>query len=313
MSRQDPLAVSLAGVEFRNPILAASGTYGSGVEAREDADLGAIGGVVTKSVTTRPRDGNPPPRIHETAAGLLNSIGLMNPGVEVFRERVLPLLSELPCRRVVNVAGESPEDFEALCRAFDGDDAVDALELNVSCPNVSGGLDFGAEAALLEPLVARCRKATGRPLWVKLTPNVSDIGTLARAAEAGGADALSLVNTYQGLAVDWREARPELGSPTGGGGLSGPAIKPLALFALLRVRQAVGIPLVGIGGIASAADAMEFVVTGATAVQVGTANFLDPAAPVRIVEELLEWAHRGWIRDLPRMIGTLKIPRRRDG
>jgi dihydroorotate dehydrogenase (NAD+) catalytic subunit len=268
-------------------------------------DLSRIGGVVTKSVTTKPRRGNPPPRIHETAAGMLNSIGIMNPGLAGFIAEVLPKFRELPCVRIVNVAGETQQDFVTLTESLGNLEGVDAIELNVSCPNVSGGLDFGIEPRLLEPLVAACRAATGKPLLVKLTPNVTDIAGLAVAAERGGADALSLVNTYQGLAVNWRRRKPELGSLTGEGGLSGPAIKPLALSAVRKVRAKVGLPLVGIGGITSAEDVMEFVVTGASAVQVGTSNFRDPAAPVRILEELLGLVDRGEVQDLATMVGTL--------
>lgn len=301
------LGTAIGRLALRNPVLVASGTYGSGLEAMEaGVDLSRIGGVVTKSVTTRKRRGNPPPRIHETAAGMLNSIGIMNPGIEGFRARVLPAFKDLPCVRIVNVAGETSDDFESLVRVLGDEEAVDGIELNVSCPNVSGGLDFGVDPALLEPLVLRCRQATGKPLIVKLTPNVADVLPLALAAERGGADALSLVNTYRGMAVDWRARRPELGSPTGEGGLSGPAIKPLALSALRRARSGVRLPLVGIGGIACADDVLEFIVTGACAVQVGTANFRDPGMPVRIAGELEALAVRGEIEDIASMIGTLR-------
>ena len=302
------LGVRVGDLALANPILVASGTYGSGVETADQVDLSRIGGVVTKSVTSRPRRGNPPPRIVETPSGLLNSIGLMNPGVDAFMERVMPALRELPCRHIVNLAGESEQDFRDLVRRFDGTEGVDALELNVSCPNVAGGLDFGADPGLLEALVSACREATERPLWVKLTPNVTDVTLLARAAERGGADALSLVNTFRGLAVDWRSRRPRLGSPTGGGGLSGPAIRPLALHAVAAVHRAVEIPVVGIGGIASADDVLEFVVAGATAVQIGTGNFRDPHLPVRIADDLgarLAQEGEGPLRE---MVGTLRLP-----
>ena len=213
----------------------------------------------------------------------------------------------MPCAHVINVAGESEADFVELVARFDAVDGVDAIELNVSCPNVSGGLDFGADPALLEPLVAACRARTGRPLWVKLTPNVTRVADLACAAARGGADALSLVNTYQGMAVDWRRARPILGSPTGGGGLSGPAIKPLALHAVNQVRRACpDVPVVGIGGIVDAEDVLEFLVTGAHAVQIGTANFRDPAMPVKIAEALAPLAEAEGVAALSSLTGRLQ-------
>lgn len=304
------VAVRLAGLELRNPVLVASGTYGAGLEAQDaGVDLSKIGGVVTKSVTSQRRRGNPPPRIHETAAGMLNSIGIMNPGLEGFIEEVMPRFRELPCARIVNVAGESEDDFVTLTSAFDAQDGVDGIELNVSCPNVSGGMDYGTDPAALEPLVARCRAATRLPLIVKLTPNVTDIRVTARAAERGGADALSLVNTFVGMAVDWRNRRPELGSPTGEGGLSGPAIKPLALACMRRVREAVELPLVGIGGIMTAEDVMEFMVVGATAIQVGTVSFRDPMTPVTIATDLEILAQAEGTGPLAEIVGTLSIPR----
>ncbi len=304
------MAVHLASLELRNPVLVASGTYGAGLEARDDGvDLSQIGGVVTKSVTSQRRRGNPTPRIHETAAGMLNSIGIMNPGLDGFIEHVMPGFRELPCARIINVAGESQDDFVALTRAFDEQDGVDAIELNVSCPNVSGGMDYGTDPDALELLVARCRAVTRLPLIAKLTPNVTDIRVMARAAERGGADALSLVNTYVGMAVDWRRRRPELGSPTGEGGLSGPAIKPLALTCLRRAREAVSLPLVGIGGIMDAEDVLEFMVVGATAVQVGTASFRDPMTPVTIASELECLSRAEGIGPLVEIVGTLKTPR----
>ena len=304
------VAVRLAGLELNNPVLVASGTYGAGLEADGmGVDLSRIGGVVTKSVTSQRRRGNPPPRIHETASGMLNSIGIMNPGLEGFIEEVMPRFRELPCARIINVAGESEPDFVTLTRAFDEQDGVDAIELNVSCPNVSGGMDYGTDPDALESLVARCRAVTGLPLIAKLTPNVTDIRSIARAAERGGADAIALVNTYVGMAVDWRGRRPELGSPTGEGGLSGPAIKPLALACLRRVREAVSLPLIGIGGIMDAEDVLEFMVVGATAVQVGTSSFRDPMTPVTIASDIARLAAAEGVGPLSEIVGTLKVPR----
>ncbi len=301
------LEVELAGLTLRSPILVASGTYGFGYEAAEaGVDLSGIGGVVTKSVTTQRRRGNPTPRIHETAAGMLNSIGIMNPGLAGFLEEVMPKFRALPCARIVNVAGESADDFVELVRAFDEEQGVDAIELNVSCPNVSGGMDFGTDPGALESLVARCRAATKRPLIVKLTPNVTDIRLTAQAAERGGCDVLSLVNTFVGMAVDWRRRCPELGSPTGEGGLSGPAIKPLALACLRRVREAVSLPLIGIGGILTAEDVMEFMVVGATAIQVGTSSFRDPWMPFTIAADLRDLVASEGLGPLDRVVGTLR-------
>ncbi len=304
------MEVNVGGIALRNPILVASGTFGAGLEALEQGvNLGAIGGVVTKSVTTQPRGGNPPPRICETPSGMLNSIGIMNPGVDVFIRDIMPQFAQLPCVRIVNVAGESAQDFEMLVSRFDDVSACDALELNVSCPNVSGGLDFGIDVALLESLVNRCRQRTRKPLWVKLTPNITDIVPIARAAVRGGADALALTNTYLGMAIDWRRKLPRLGSKLGVGGLSGPAIKPLSLYAVHKVARAVEVPIVGIGGIRDADDVMEFIVAGATAVQVGTSNFADPSAAVEIASALQSWIDDETISDLASYRQSLIVPR----
>jgi dihydroorotate dehydrogenase (NAD+) catalytic subunit len=304
----EALAVKIGGLRLRNPILVASGTYGSGVEAAASVDLSRLGGVVTKTVTTKPRAGNPTPRICETPAGMLNSIGLMNPGVEAFKRDVLPRFAELKCARIVNVAGETAEDFEALVRAFADEPAVDGLELNVSCPNVSHGLDFGVRDDLLEPLVASCRRATSKPLFVKLTPNVTDLSRQALAAERGGADAVVAVNTFVGMAIDWRRREPRLGSATGTGGLSGPAIKPLALWAVRRVALAVRIPVVAVGGISNADDVCEFAVAGATAVQFGTKNFVDPSAAVAAAADLEAWSAAGALPPWSELRGSLRPP-----
>ena len=309
MTEVTAVSTRVGRLSLASPILAASGTFGSGLEAQGlGVDLSGLGGVVTKSITTKPRRGNPAPRILETRGGMLNSIGIMQGGVEHFLSETLPAFRELPCARIVNLAGESPEDFVTLLDRFADESGVDGFELNVSCPNVAGGLDFGIDPALLEPLVARCRGRTSRPLWVKLSPNVTDIGAIAKAAERGGADALSLVNTYLGMAVDWRRRRPILGSPTGAGGLSGPAIKPLALYAVHRVRRAVSLPLVGIGGITDADDVLEFVVTGCSAVQVGTANFLDPSRATAVARDLAQRAAAGEFPSIADLVGTLLAP-----
>jgi dihydroorotate dehydrogenase (NAD+) catalytic subunit len=301
------MAVELGPLRLRNPVLTASGTYGLGYEFTRLADLSRIGGVVGKTVTMEERLGNPPPRTHETAGGMLNSIGLMNPGWEGFVADVLPRVQDLPCPFVLNVAGKSEAEFEELSRRADALEGIAGLELNLSCPNVSGGLDFSATPENAERVVSRCRAATRLPLIAKLSPNVADVPAIGAACERGGADALSLVNTYLGMAIDWRKRRTIL--PRGLGGLSGPAIKPMALLVVHRTSRAVSIPVVGIGGIASARDVLEYLVAGAAAVQVGTACFLDPALPVRIADEcaaLLAEEGVGGVRDL---VGTLEFGR----
>ncbi len=290
-------------LRLANPVLVASGTFGYAREMAGLVDLGRLGGIVPKTITGSPRAGNPPPRTVETAAGLLNSIGLDNDGIEVFIERHLPYLAGLGSRIIVSIAGKSHAEFVELAARLDGLPGVDALELNVSCPNVSGGVDFGTDPARCEKLVAGVRNACSLPVLAKLTPNVTDIGLIARAAEAGGADALALVNTCLGMAVDWRLRRPRLGRTMGG--LSGPAIKPIALRAVYQAARAVRIPLVGIGGIASIDDVMEFIVTGASAVQIGTANFYNPTVSVQILDALpAALAQLGAAR-IEQIVGTL--------
>ncbi len=278
------LAVSLGRLRLANPIAVASGTFGYAREMAGLVDLGRLGGILPKTVTAEPRAGNPPPRTVETTGGLLNSIGLDNDGIEAFVSRQLPYLASLGPAVIVSIAGKSCEEFVALAARLEGVPGVAALELNVSCPNVSGGIDFGAKPALCEKVVSGVRRAGSHPVLAKLTPNVTDVAEIARAAEAGGADALSLVNTCLGLAVDWRRRRPVLGNVLGG--LSGPAIKPIALRIVYQVARAVKIPLMGVGGIASIDDVMEFLVTGATAVQIGTANFYNPTVSMQILDAL---------------------------
>jgi dihydroorotate dehydrogenase (NAD+) catalytic subunit len=296
------LAVRIGSLELRNPVLTASGTYGLGYEFARLADLSRIGGVVGKTVTMTPRLGNAPPRTFETAGGMLNSIGLMNPGWEGFVRDTLPKIRELPCPFVLNVAGKSEDEFVELSRRAAGLDGVAALELNLSCPNVAGGLDFSAKPETTERIVSRCRAVFPQPLLAKLSPNVGDMVPIAAAAERGGADALSCVNTYLGTAIDWRRRKTVF--PRGIAGLSGPAIKPMALLAVMRVSAAVRIPVVGIGGIATADDVLEYVAAGSTAVQVGTACFWDPALPVRIAEGVAE----AGIEDVRELVGAVRGP-----
>ena len=278
------LAVDLGRLRLSNPILVASGTFGYAREMAGLVDLSRLGGILPKTVTQQPRIGNRPPRTVETTGGMLNSIGLDNDGIEAFIERHLPYLATLGTAIIVSIAGKSYAEFVEMAARLDGLPGVHALELNISCPNVSGGVDFGTDPRMCEQVVAGCRSACSTPILAKLTPNVTDITLIARAAEAGGADALSLINTCLGMAVHWRKRRPILGNVLGG--LSGPAIKPIALRAVYQVARAVRLPLVGIGGIANVDDVMEFLVAGATAVEIGTANFYNPTVSTQILDAL---------------------------
>lgn len=278
------LDVRLGRLHVSNPIMVASGTFGYAREMAGLVALARLGAIVPKTITLQPRAGNPPPRTVETTGGMLNSIGLDNDGVEAFIESQLPYLASLAPAIIVSLAGHDYDEFVEMGARLDGVPGVDAVELNVSCPNVSGGVDFGIDPGMCEKVVSGVRRRCSLPILAKLTPNVTDVAVIARAAEAGGADAISVVNTCLGLAVDWRRRRPRLGA--GMGGLSGPAIKPIALRVVWQVAQAVEIPLVGIGGIASVDDVMEFLVAGATAVQIGTANFYKPTVSVEILDAL---------------------------
>jgi len=298
------LDVQLGRLRLANPIMVASGTFGYAREMAGLVDLARLGGIVPKTITQQPRGGNPPPRTVETAAGMLNSIGLDNDGVEAFIARQLPYLASLGPAVIVSIAGKSGEEFVRLAERLQQIDDIDAVELNVSCPNVSGGTDFGADPALCEQVVASVRRSCSYPILAKLTPNVTNVAEIARAAEAAGADALSLINTCLGMAVDWRRRRPVLGNVLGG--LSGPAIKPIALRIVYQVARAVKIPLVGIGGIASIDDVMEFLVTGASAVQIGTANFYNPTATMRILDALPAALAELGAKSVGEVVGTME-------
>lgn len=278
------LAVELGALSLRNPVLVASGTFGYAREMAGLVDFAQLGGIVPKTVTAKPRIGNPPPRTVETASGLLNAIGLDNDGIDHFLDHHLPYLRTLPTAILGNVAGEDEDEFVELTAKMSRAAGVAGVELNLSCPNVSGGIDFATDPVVTRRIVRRCRDMCPVPLIAKLTPNVTDVVAIAKAAADGGADAVSLVNTLLGLAVDWRRRRPILGNGTGG--LSGPAIKPVVLRIVWQVARAKVLPIVAVGGIATIDDVMEFIVAGASAVQIGTANFYDPTASVRIVEEL---------------------------
>ncbi|WP_439628978.1 dihydroorotate dehydrogenase [Gemmata sp.] len=299
------LSVTLGRLTLRNPVLVASGTFGYAREMTHFVDFAKLGGVVPKTVTQAPRAGNAPPRTVETASGMLNAIGLDNDGLEHFLGHHLPYLRTLPTAAIGNIAGKTEEEFVAMAaRVAEAGQGLAGLELNLSCPNVSGGLDFATDPEVTKRIVRRCRDACPNiPLLAKLTPNVTDITLIARAAADGGADAVSAVNTFVGMAVDWRRRKPILGNVTGG--LSGPAIKPLALRAVWRIAKLKAVPIVAVGGIATLDDAMDFLVAGASAVQVGTANFYDPTASVRIAEALPDALRLLGAERVSDIIGTL--------
>lgn len=299
------LEVHLGRLRLRNPIAVASGTFGYAREMAGLVDFSRLGGILPKTVTRLPRPGNPPPRTCETAAGMLNSIGLDNDGIDAFLQHKMPYLAGLDTAIIVSVAGKSGEEFVELVRRLDGNADVAAVELNLSCPNVSGGVDFGTDPGRCEQVVSGCRAACDRPLVAKLTPNVADVVSIARAAEQGGADAVALINTCLGMAIDWRRRRPVLGNVMGG--LSGPAIKPIALRIVYQVARAIDLPIMGIGGIATVDDVMEFLLAGATAVQVGTANFYNPKASMQIVDALPATLAELGARRVSDIVGRLSV------
>lgn len=301
------LAVQLGRLRLANPVMVASGTFGYAREMAGFVDLARLGAILPKTITQQPRPGNPPPRTIETTGGMLNSIGLDNDGIEAFVEHQLPYLAALGPAVVVSIAGRTQDEFVHMAARLDGLPGIAALELNLSCPNVSGGVDFGTDARMCEAVVAGCRGACGLPILAKLTPNVTDIRPLAKAAEAGGADALSLINTCLGMAVDWRRQRPILGNILGG--LSGPAIKPIALRIVYQVAEAVRTPLIGIGGIATIDDVMEFLIAGATAVQIGTANFYNPTVSTRILDALPDALAELAAGSVAEVVGTIRRSR----
>ncbi|MFO0896903.1 MAG: dihydroorotate dehydrogenase [Pirellulales bacterium] len=306
MSAGIDLSIDLGRLRLPNPILVASGTFGYAREMQGLVPLERLGGIVPKTITKAPRIGNAPWRTVETSAGMLNSIGLDNDGIDAFLGHHLPYLATVGAPIIVSVAGHDEGEFYELAGRLEGQAGVAAIELNVSCPNVSGGVDFGTDPRLCERVVSGARKACSLPIWAKLTPNVADIASVARAAEQGGADAICAVNTCLGMAIDWRRRRPILGNVVGG--LSGPAIKPIALRCVYQIARAVKIPVVGIGGIATLDDVMEFLVAGASAVQVGTANFYRPRASIEILEGLpAALAELGAV-SVREVVGTLELP-----
>lgn len=308
-SQKPDLRVKFCGIELRNPVIAASGTFGYGLEFEDIVALQKIGAFVTKGLSREPMPGNPPPRLIETPAGMLNAIGLQNVGVLAFIEHKLPAIKRLPCPVIANIFGSSIEDYCAVIQALNQTEGIVAYELNASCPNTeSGGMVFGTQATLLHELVARAKSMAKRPLIVKLSPNVTSIAAMARAADEAGADALSLVNTFLGISIDANTRRPRLSNVTGG--LSGPAIKPLALRMVYEAAHAVSIPVVGMGGIATPEDVIEFMLAGATAVQVGTASYADPRAVERIATGLHTWCTRHHVDKIANLTGKLELPKK---
>ena len=299
------LSVEIAGLRLRNPVMTASGTFGYGEEFSQYVNLETIGAFVTKGLSLKPRAGNPTPRIVETPGGMLNAIGLQNVGIDAFIQKKVPFLRTVNTPAIANFFGYTPDEYAELAAILDTISEVRALEVNISCPNVKqGGIVFGTDPGCAASVVAACRAATKKPLIVKLSPNVTDIVEMALACEGAGADALSVINTLTGMAIDLERRRPVLANVTGG--LSGPAIKPVALRMVWQVARAVKVPVIGIGGIMSATDALEFMLAGATAVQVGTASFVNPGAAQEIAEGMEQWLTERGIADVKSLIGALE-------
>lgn len=296
--------VNLAGVELKNPVMTASGTFGSGAEYSEFVDLNELGAVVTKGVANVPWSGNPTPRIAETYGGMLNAIGLQNPGIDVFCKRDIPFLKQFDTKIIVNVCGKSTEDYCEVVERL-ADEPVDLLEINISCPNVKeGGIAFGQNPKAVEAITKEVKKYAKQPVIMKLSPNVTDITEMARAAEAGGADLLSLINTLTGMKIDINRRTFALANKTGG--MSGPCVKPVAVRMVYQVAQTVHVPIIGMGGISNAEDALEFILAGTTAVSIGTANFANPYATVETVKGIEEYLKKNQIDDINTLIGAVK-------
>lgn len=296
--------VNLAGVELKNPVMEASGTFGSGMEYSEFVDLSKLGAVVTKGVANVPWQGNPTPRIAEVYGGMLNAIGLQNPGIDVFVKRDIPFLKQYDTKIIVNVCGKTAEDYIEVVERL-GDEPVDMLEINISCPNVKeGGIAFGQDPKAVEAITKAVKKYARQPVIMKLSPNVTDITVMAKAAEAGGADVLSLINTITGMKIDVERQSFAIANKTGG--MSGPAVKPVAVRMVYQVANVVNIPIIGMGGITTAEDALEFILAGATAVSVGTANFFNPTATLDVIKGIEEYMVRHKTEDINDLIGAVK-------
>lgn len=299
------MQVNLGGLIMKNPVTTGSGTFGSGMQYADFLDVAQLGAVTTKGVSNVPWEGGPMPRLAETPAGMLNAIGLQNPGVKHFKEVDLPWLEQQGATVIVNVSGHSVPEYIECLEELELSHVPDAYEINISCPNVdAGGMTIGTDPKLVEEVVSACRACTKKPMFVKLTPNVTDITEIARAAEASGADAISLINTLLGMAVDVRTRRPLLARVTGG--LSGPAIKPVALAKVWQVSKAVQVPILGQGGISTGEDAIEFILSGATAVAVGAANFANPRATIEVIEGIRAYCEQQGVADVNELIGALK-------
>ena len=297
--------VNLAGVELKNPVMVASGTFGSGAEYSEFVDLNRLGAVVTKGVASVPWPGNPAPRIAETASGMLNAIGLQNPGIDLFSKRDLPFLEKYDTKVIVNVCGHSTEEYLDVVERLADEPRVDMLEINISCPNVKeGGIAFGQDPKAVEAITKAVKAKAKQPIIMKLSPNVTDITVMAKAAEAGGADCLSLINTLTGMKIDIERQTFAIANKTGG--LSGPAVKPVAIRMVYQVANAVKIPIIGMGGICTAEDAMEFILAGATAVSIGTANFANPYTTVEVIDGIEAYMRRHGVEDINELIGLVK-------
>ena len=297
--------VNLAGVELKNPVMVASGAFGSGAEYSEFVDLNRRGAVVTKGVASVPWPGNPAPRIAETASGMLNAIGLQNPGIDLFSKRDLPFLEKYDTKVIVNVCGHSTEEYLDVVERLADEPRVDMLEINISCPNVKeGGIAFGQDPKAVEAITKAVKAKAKQPIIMKLSPNVTDITVMAKAAEAGGADCLSLINTLTGMKIDIERQTFAIANKTGG--LSGPAVKPVAVRMVYQVANAVKIPIIGMGGICTAEDAMEFILAGATAVSIGTANFANPYTTVEVIDGIEAYMRRHGVEDINELIGLVK-------
>ncbi len=297
-------SVTIGGVVFPNPVTVASGTFGYAEKYYRASEIKKFGALIPKTITLHAREGNPPPRIHETASGMINAIGIENPGADVFIREKLPPLQKLGVPLIISILGHSDEEFAELSRRFKGQQGVAVLELNLSCPNLGQKRLVAQDPAATERIIRKVKQVTGIPVLAKLTPNVTDITEIARAAEAGGADGLCLVNTYAAMAVDITTRRPVLGNISGG--LSGPAIKPAALKMVYDAARSVSIPVVGMGGIMTAEDALEFMIAGATMVAVGTANFINPSAPLDILDGIKKYMRKNKIEDVRELIGSIQ-------
>jgi len=300
------LSVDFAGIRLKNPVLTASGTFGYGEEFSDFVDLNLLGGVIVKGISLKPIKGNPPPRIWETPAGMLNAIGLENPGVDVFLAEKLPYLRKFDTAVIVNIFGSSPEEYVAVAERLDGAPGISGIEVNISCPNVkAGGMAFGTDLRATSELLSAIRRATQLPLIAKLSPNVTDVTAFAKAAQDAGCDGLSLINTLLGMAIDVRCRRPRLANCTGG--LSGPAIRPVAVRMVWQAARAVTLPIIGMGGIITGEDALEFMLAGARAVAVGTANFVNPRATLEVIEGMAMILHEQGVSDVKDIIGKVNV------